>query len=210
MNSVETVGKTIDDAILAAVNQLGVKSKEDLDITVIAEGKKGFLGFGAQDAKILATKKVPNQAEIASNFLKEILVNMELVAEVEVEQKDNVLNINLVGDNLGCLIGKRGQTLDSLQYLTSLCVNKGDAPYVTINLDTENYRAKRKEGLEKLAHNLAKKVRTTKRSVVLEPMASYERRIIHSALQNEPDIKTYSEGSDMNRHIVIALKTTNN
>ncbi|MFV0440957.1 MAG: RNA-binding cell elongation regulator Jag/EloR [Lachnospirales bacterium] len=198
-------GKTLDEAISLAIKNLNVKDKSELEINVVTEGSKGFLGFGAKEAVVEAKVKFEPK-KIITDFIKEITIAMDILVDVEITEKENTLNVNLVGENLGILIGKHGQTLDSIQHLTSLTVNKGKAQYVNIILDCENYRSKRRVTLEKLARNLAKKVRDTKKSVYLEPMSSYERRIIHSALQDAKDIHTHSEGKDGNRHIIISLK----
>ena len=133
-------------------------------------------------------------------------MNMTVVVEIKYDEENKEMDVDLSGDDMGVLIGKRGQTLDSLQYLVNLVVNKGNAPYVSITLDTENYRERRKETLESLAFNLAKKVKHTGKNIVLEPMNPYERRIIHSALQNDRYVTTYSEGEEPYRNVVIALK----
>jgi len=135
-----------------------------------------------------------------------MFVAMGLVVNIETELKEKHLSINLTGEDMGVLIGKRGQTLDSIQYLVNLVVNKGNAPYLSITIDTENYRQRRKETLESLAYNLAKKVRKTGQKVVLEPMNPYERRIIHSSLQSNRFVTTYSEGEEPFRNVVIDLK----
>ncbi len=198
--------KNIDEAIKLAVSDLSVSDKSELEINVIEEGSKGFLfGIGAKEA-VIEAKVAFNPKDIVKEFLSDVTTAMGLNVEVNITEKDNGLNVNLVGENLGVLIGKHGQTLDSIQHLTSLTLNKGKEQYINIILDCENYREKRKTTLEKLAKNLAKKVRDTRRSVTLEPMSSYERRIIHSAIQNMKDIETHSEGKEGNRHIVITLK----
>ncbi len=136
-------------------------------------------------------------------FLDKVFDAMGIKADIKVEQTEEEINIELSGDEMGILIGKRGQTLDSLQYLTSLYVNKNSDNYVRVKLDTENYRSRRKDTLENLAKNLAYKVKRTKRPVVLEPMNPYERRIIHSALQNDKYVSTHSEGDEPYRKVVI-------
>ncbi|MCR5109078.1 MAG: protein jag [Lachnospiraceae bacterium] len=136
-------------------------------------------------------------------FLSKVFDAMGLEADIKVELSNNEMNIELNGEEMGVLIGKRGQTLDSLQYLTSLYVNKGSDTYVRVKIDTENYRARRKETLENLAKNIAYKVKRTKKSVSLEPMNPYERRIIHSALQNDKYVNTHSEGEEPYRKVVI-------
>lgn len=144
----------------------------------------------------------------AQSFLDGVFKAMELPVDITMEynQEQGSLDIDFAGEDMGILIGKRGQTLDSLQYLVSLVVNKDQKDYVRVKLDTENYRKRRKETLENLAKNIAYKVRRTRKPVSLEPMNPYERRIIHSALQNNRYVETYSEGNEPYRHVVIALK----
>ena len=177
-------GKTEEEkAIEEAIRRLNVSSADELNIEVVEKAAKGFLGFGSKDAVIKASVKF-NPEKVAKEFLREMFVAMGIIVNIETELKEKQLLINLSGSDMGILIGKRGQTLDSIQYLVNLVVNKGDAPYLSITLDTENYRQRRKETLESLAYNLAKKVKQTGKKVVLEPMNPYERRIIHSSLQN--------------------------
>lgn len=142
----------------------------------------------------------------AEKFLKDVFVSIEMEVDIKADYTDEVLNVELSGDDMGILIGKRGQTLDSLQYLTSLVVNKEKSGYIRVKVDTENYRSRRKETLEKLAKNIAFKVKRTRRPVFLEPMNPYERRIIHSALQNDPYVTTHSEGEEPYRKVVVTLK----
>ena len=205
MEMVQKIGKTVEEAILAALKDLEV-DREDVEIEIIEEGSKGFLGvIGAKDAIVKVQKKF-NPEKIAYNFLREMFIAMGLIVKIETKLKDRQLEIKISGDDMGIIIGKRGQTLDSIQYLVNLVVNKGTAPYISIIIDTENYRERRKDTLESLARNLAKKVKHTGRSVVLEPMNPYERRIIHSSLQNDRFVKTFSEGEEPFRNVVIALK----
>lgn len=136
-------------------------------------------------------------------FLNKVFEAMNMKVNINVETNENEMNINLSGDDMGVLIGKRGQTLDSLQYLTSIVVNKGQKEYIRVKVDTENYRSRRKETLENLAKNLAYKAKRTKNPVSLEPMNPYERRIIHSALQNDKYVTTHSEGEDPYRKVII-------
>jgi len=159
--------------------------------------------------KELAAKYSAKEVEDKSiAFLKDVLHAMDIAAVVEAEYDSNeeLLNINLIGEDMGILIGKRGQTLDSLQYLVSLVVNKEAGGYIRVKVDTENYRERRKATLENLAHNIAFKVKRTRRSVSLEPMNPYERRIIHSALQNDKYVTTHSEGEEPYRKVVVTLK----
>lgn len=209
MEFVEKTGKTVEEAINAALKDLNT-TRESVDIEILEKEIKGFLGIlGSKPAKVKVTKKY-NPVSVATVFLKEIFLAMGIVVEIETEFKDNKhLLINLLGQEMGILIGKRGQTLDSLQYLVNLVVNKGNTSYISITLDTENYRQRRKDTLEALAKNLAKKVKSTRKSVVLEPMNPYERRIIHSILQNDKFITTHSEGEDPYRYIIISLKNNN-
>lgn len=148
--------------------------------------------------------------EKAVKFMKDVFSSIEMEVEVNASFEDEVLNVEMSGEDMGVLIGKRGQTLDSLQYLTSLVVNKGRSGYVRVKVDTENYRNRRKETLENLAKNIAYKVKRTRRPVFLEPMNPYERRIIHSALQNDPYVTTHSEGEEPYRKVVVTLKRNNN
>ncbi len=156
------------------------------------------------------TPRVPanpeEAAKRAETFLRDVFKTMEMNVEVKSVFEDDTLSLDLSGDDMGLLIGKRGQTLDSLQYLTSLVVNKGKASYVRVKLDTENYRERRKATLENLARNIAFKVKKTRRPVFLEPMNPYERRIIHSALQNDPYVTTHSEGDEPCRKVVVTLR----
>ena len=205
MQEIQVSAKTEEKAIEEAVRRLNVSSADELNIEVVEKAAKGFLGFGSKDAVIKASVKF-NPENVAKEFLREMFVAMGIIVNIETELKEKQLLINLSGSDMGILIGKRGQTLDSIQYLVNLVVNKGDAPYLSITLDTENYRQRRKETLESLAYNLAKKVKQTGKKVVLEPMNPYERRIIHSSLQNNKYVTTYSEGEEPYRNVVIALK----
>ena len=205
MEEIRKSAKTVDAAIEAALAELGAK-KEEVDITVIDEGSKGFLGmFGSKDAVVLVKKNFNPEKE-AETLLKEVFLSIGLIVKIKTEMKDKHLFVELTGDDMGILIGKRCQTLDALQYLVNLVVNKKSPYYISVMLDTENYRQRRKETLESLAFNLAKKVKHTKKNVVLEPMNPYERRIIHSALQNDRFVTTFSEGEEPYRNVVITLK----
>lgn len=206
MEYIEVSAKTVSDAITEACQKLGVTS-DKLDYQVIEEGSSGFLGIGSKPAMIRAAAK--NTAEdSAKDFLNSVFAAMHLIVVVNVvyDEESRHMNIDLSGEEMGVLIGKRGQTLDSLQYLTSLVVNKGAENYIKVKIDTENYRQRRKETLENLAKNIAYKVKRTKRPVSLEPMNPYERRIIHSALQNDKYVTTHSEGEEPFRRVVVALK----
>ena len=206
MDFVKYSAKTVNDAITQAALALGVSS-EQLEIEVIDEGSNGFLGIGSRLAVIQAKKKFSLEGT-AVDFLKDVFrtMNMEVEIDVVYDADEKTMDIDLKGDDMGILIGKRGQTLDSLQYLTSLVVNKYTEDYIRVKLDIENYRERRKETLETLARNIAYKVKRTRRPVSLEPMNPYERRIIHSALQNDRYVVTRSEGEEPFRHVVVSLK----
>ena len=206
MDFKEFSAKTVDDAITEACKELGVTS-DKLEYEVVNEGSAGFLGIGSKDAVIKAKVK-SSIIDNAKSFLNEVFaaMNMVVVINVDYNAEDKEMVIDLSGDDMGVLIGKRGQTLDSLQYLTSLVVNKGEEDYIRVKVDTENYRKRRQDTLENLAKNIAFKVKRTKRSVSLEPMNHYERRIIHSALQNDKFVTTHSEGEEPFRHVVVTMK----
>lgn len=204
----EFTGKTLSDAVTNALIALET-SRDNLEYEVIEKGSNGFLGIGARDAKIRAKLKVlPKKSieEVASDFLKSVFQAMNLEVKVTINVHEDMMDVELSGDEMGILIGKRGQTLDSLQYLLSLVVNKESESYVKVKVDTENYRQRRRETLEGLAKNIAFKVKRTKRSVSLEPMNPFERRVIHSALQNDRYVTTKSEGEEPYRHVVVSLK----
>ena len=187
-----------------------VVASDKLEYEVVEEGSSGFLGFNAKPYVIQARVKEEKLSveDEAKKFLNEVFaaMNMAVVIDVKYDENQNNLDIDLSGDEMGVLIGKRGQTLDSLQYLVSLVVNKGTNEYIRVKLDTENYRKRRKDTLENLAKNIAFKVKRTKRSVSLEPMNPYERRIIHSALQNDRYVTTHSEGEEPFRRVIVTLK----
>lgn len=207
MDMIEVSAKTVSDAITEACQKLGVTS-DKLDYQVVEEGSSGFLGIGAKPAVIKAAVKKSSVEEVARVFLNDVFqaMNMEVAIDIKYNEEEKNMDIELSGNEMGVLIGKRGQTLDSLQYLTSLVVNKEQQDYVRVKVDTENYRSRRKDTLENLAKNIAFKVRKTRKPVVLEPMNPYERRIIHSALQGNKYVETYSEGNEPYRHVVVVYK----
>ena len=261
MDYKEYTGKTVNDLITDACQDLGVTS-DRLDYVVVDEGSSGFLGLGAKNAVIKArikseeaveeaapaapatTEEVKEavKAEVnevvkaeavkseeapavkeekiipvsdpakyeasAKKFLEDVFkaMNMEATIKTSFELSENALDIELAGNDMGILIGKRGATLDSLQYLVSLVVNKDSEQYIRVKVDTEDYRERRRATLENLAKNVSAKVKRTGRPYELESMNPYERRIIHSALQDNDYVYTYSEGEGTNRHIVVALK----
>lgn len=207
MDMIEVSAKTVNDAITEACQKLGVTS-DKLDYEVVEEGSSGFLGIGAKPAVIKASVKKSSVEEVARVFLNDVFqaMNMEVVIDIKYNDEEKSMDIELSGNEMGVLIGKRGQTLDSLQYLTNLAINKHSDEYYKVKIDTEDYRKRRKETLENLAKNIAYKVKRTKRPVSLEPMNPFERRIIHSALQNDRYVTTHSEGDEPYRHVVVTLK----
>lgn len=207
MEFVEKMGRTSEEAIEAALKELDI-TKDQAEIEILEKETKGFLGIlGNKPARVRVTKKY-DPVSVANIFLKEVFVSMGLAVDIKINLKDSKhMYIDLSGEEIGVLIGKRGQTLDSLQYLVNLVVNKGEASYISVTIDTENYRQRRRDTLESLARSLAKKVKTTHKSVVLEPMNPYERRIIHSVLQNDKFVNTHSEGEEPFRYVVIVPKT---
>lgn len=202
----EFSAKTLDDAITDAKVKLEATT-ENFEYEVIDKGSSGFLGIGSRPAKIRA-RKILNAREKAEEFLERVFDAMQISVNVNIVENmdEKIMNIDLSGDDMGVLIGKRGQTLDSLQYLVSLVVNKDGEEYVRVKVDTENYRQRRKDTLENLAKNISFKVKRTGRTVTLEPMNPYERRVIHSALQNDKFVETHSEGEEPFRRVVVALK----
>jgi spoIIIJ-associated protein len=204
----EITAKTVDEALTNAMLELGT-TIENLEYEVVEKETSGFLGMFGKPAKIKVRMKITTE-NTAKRFLVDVFNAMGIKASTEVifDQENATVEINVDGDEMGVLIGKRGQTLDSLQYLVSLVVNKNSENYIKVKLDTENYRARRKETLENLAKNIAFKVKRTRKPVSLEPMNPYERRIIHSALQNDKYVETYSEGEEPYRRVVINVKKT--
>ena len=206
MEFIEISAKNVDDAITQATVQLGITS-DQLEYEILDKGSTGFLGIGSKNAVIKARKKFSIDENVVE-FLSSVFDAMKMEVEilVAVNEEEHVIEVELKGDDMGILIGKRGQTLDSLQYLTNLAINKHSDEYYKVKIDTEDYRKRRKETLENLAKNIAYKVKRTRRPVSLEPMNPYERRIIHAAVQNDKYVTTRSEGEEPFRHVVIALK----
>jgi len=204
MKTIEKQGKTVEEAIHFALEELNV-SRDEVEVEVLEEGNRGILGFLSKLAKVRVTVK-PKPEEVASNFLDGLIKFFDTSAKIECSLKDNVLNIDIKGDNAGIFIGKHGNTLDAIQYLTSLVVNRKSEEFIRVLLDAENYREKREKALQRLALKLADKVKENKRSITLEPMYPNERRIIHTTLQKDPKVTTKSIGKEPNRRVVISLK----
>lgn len=206
MEYIEISAKTVEDALTEASIKLGIPSSE-IEYEVLEKGSTGFLGIGSKNAVIKACKKFTVEENVRE-FLSSVFNAMDIEVEllIKIDEEDKLIDVELKGDDMGLLIGKRGQTLDSLQYLTNLAVNKNSDSYYKVKVDTEDYRKRRKDTLENLAKNIAYKVKKTKRSVALEPMNPFERRVIHSALQNDKFVTTHSEGEEPYRHVVVTLK----
>ena len=204
--------KTVEEAVALAVAELGAPSADKIEYTVLEEAKKGFLGIGASDAKISASYTTGGEVR-ALSFIEKLLSDMNIEADVTMTDGENgEKRISVTGEAAAILIGHHGDTLDSLQYLANLAANKRidgkKGEYVKVAVDVEGYRAKREETLRALARRMAAKVQKYKKSVMLEPMNPYERRIIHSEIQNIEGVSTNSIGSENNRKIVIFLETT--
>jgi spoIIIJ-associated protein len=199
---IEKTAKTVEEAVELALEELNA-TEDQVEIEVIDEGSKSFLGImKPKEAKVRVTL-FDYSTEIAKDFLGDLFERMGIDASFDIREEDDRLNINISSDKSGIIIGRRGETLDSLQFLTSLVVNRNNTTYKKIILDTEDYRAKRETTLKKLAERLAYKVEKSGKSMSLEPMNPYERRIIHSTLQKNNKVKTFSVGEDPNRRVVI-------
>ena len=207
MKTLEMTGKTVREALEKALKELKL-TEDRVEYEVLDEGSKGFLNLiGTKPAKILVKVKRDYKEDVRV-FLRNILNNMNVQAEIRIKEEKDVVYINLNGPKMGIIIGYRGETLDSLQYLASLVVNKDHSvPYKKVVLDTENYRQKREETLIRVAEKTAYKVRKTRRPYKLEPKNPYERRIIHSALQDNEYVYTFSEGEEPHRRIVVDIKS---
>ncbi|NLZ34355.1 MAG: protein jag [Clostridiales bacterium] len=206
MKILEMTGKTVSEALQKALKELNL-TEDRVDYEVLDEGSKGFLNLiGSKPARIIVKVKRDYKEE-ARTFLRSICDNMGIKAEIRIREEDDSLYINLSGPKMGLIIGYRGETLDALQYLVSLVVNKNhDEPYKKVILDTENYRKKREETLIRVAEKTAYKVIRSKRSYKFEPMNPYERRIIHSALQGNEYVYTFSEGEEPYRRVVVDIR----
>ncbi len=206
MDYIEISAKSIEEAITEASITLGIPSSE-IEYELVDKGSTGFLGIGSKSAVIKVRKKFSveeNVREFLSSVFRAMGIEVEIL--IKIDEEDKLVDVDLKGADMGLLIGKRGQTLDSLQYLTNLAVNKSSENYYKVKVDTEDYRKRRKETLENLAKNIAFKVKRTKRPVALEAMNPFERRVIHSALQNDKFVTTHSEGDEPYRHVVVTLK----
>lgn len=198
-------GKSVEEAIQSGLAQMGV-AKDRVNVTVLEQPSKGLFGLiGARDAKVELTLQ-PDGIEEAIEFLREVSAAMELSVSVERVDESDAVKINLTGADLGLLIGRRGQTLDSLQYLANIVANRHSSRHLRIVLDAEQFRERRRQTLEALSDRMATRVIRSRKEIMLEPMTSQERKIIHAWLQTHPDVRTYSQGDEPNRRIVIAPK----
>ncbi|QMV42189.1 RNA-binding cell elongation regulator Jag/EloR [Cohnella cholangitidis] len=198
-------GKTVEDAVRNGLAQLGVQ-EDRVNIKVLEQANKGLFGLiGAREAKV-ELELLPDGVEEAMKFLREVSGAMELTVSVERVDENDAVRINITGSDLGILIGRRGQTLDSLQYLVNIVANRHSDRHLRIVLDAEQFRERRRQTLEALSERMAMRVIRTRKEIVLEPMTSSERKIIHARLQSNPSVRTFSQGDEPNRRIVIALK----
>lgn len=235
IKSLETTGRTEDEAIAAALKELGLE-RDDVSVTVVERAKSGFLGIGASPAVVRVEYEAPDETETeaapivetkapekaamtADNgefaeiraFLDGLLKRMDVKADIEITRRDGKsIVVNLSGSNMGAVIGRRGETLDAIQHLTNYVINRGSDKHMHICVDAESYRAKREESLVRLAEKMAAKVIKYKRSMALEPMNSYERHIIHAALQDYEGVSTSSTGTEPNRRVVVSYDRPQN
>ena len=204
LKTIEAKGDSIDEAVQKALTELGA-DRDDVSVEVLQKPKSGFLGFGREPA-IVRVSYETSPADTAREFLSGLLERFGTPAriDIEVDQQERAIRIELSGENMGAVIGRRGDTLDAIQYLTSLVLNRGTDEHIRLTIDTENYRVKRAESLERLARKMAGKVSRYHKPMTLEPMNPYERRIIHSALQDYRGVTTHSTGTEPNRRVVIS------
>ncbi|OCA82181.1 protein jag [Bacillus sp. FJAT-27225] len=202
MKQITASGQTVEEAVQSALAQLNT-TKDRTEVKIVDEGKKGIFGFGSRPAIVKVTVRI-DPIEEAKKFLNQVSEQMGAPIEIETKKDGKHVTFVLSGEKIALLIGKRGQTLNSLQYLTQLVLNRYSEQYLTVILDAEDYRSRRNETLIQLAHRLAQKAIKTGKTVTLEPMPSYERKVIHTALAENNKINTYSDGTEPHRHIVIS------
>jgi spoIIIJ-associated protein len=206
LKSIEVSGKTEEEAIQAALDQLGLQ-RDEVSVEIVERARQGFLGLKSTPAIVRVTyESEVSHAERVEAFLSGLFLRMGVKARTEITEKDGVISVVLTGEDPGVLIGRRGETLDAIQHLTNYVVNRNSSERVRVNVDTENYRERRNEALERLADKVAGKVVKYRRNMTLEPMNSYERHIIHTALQEYDNVTTYSVGTEPNRRIVVAYE----
>lgn len=205
MTKITVSGKTVEEAVKSGLSQLGVPETR-VKVTVIEQPSKGLFGLiGSREAKV-ELELLPDAIEECQAFLHRLIAAMGLSIRVEREDGPEAVRFNLHGEELGILIGRRGQTLDALQYLANIVASRHSDKYIRIILDAENFRERRRQTLIQLSERLAERVVRTRKEVILEPMSPQERKVIHSQLQNHPKVKTYSKGDEPYRRVVIALK----
>ncbi|GAA0415712.1 MAG: RNA-binding cell elongation regulator Jag/EloR [Bacillota bacterium] len=202
MREITASGQTVEEAVQSALEQLNT-TRDQVEIDVIDEGKKGLLGVFGSKRAFVKVSTVKNQIEETEKYLQQIIKQMHIDATIFTKVEENHVTYDVQGDNIALLIGKRGQTLNALQYLLHLVINKEGKQYYTVTLDAEGYRGRRKETLESLALKMADKAIRMNKKVALEPMPAFERKIIHSVLQANEEVSTYSDGKEPHRHIVI-------
>lgn len=207
MRFAEKKAKTVDEAVNQALAELGA-SKDEVDIEIIEETKGLFGILGSKEVKVRVTLREREEVTRVKEFIKNVTekLGMNIEQEASYNEEDKLLKIELKGEGLGLLIGRRGETLDSIQYLTNIFVNKKSDDYVKVTIDAENYRARREEALVSLAKRTASKAVKYRKNMIIEPKNPYERRIIHEALQDYPEVTTYSVGEDPNRKVIVAYK----
>lgn len=204
MDYIQISAKTKQEAISKAMEQFNL-TEDKLEIEVVDEGSKGFLGLGAKDCIIKVKKKI-DETDLIRNFLNDIFKTLDIIPKIDIKTQNENIKVDITGEDTAILIGRRGESLDSLQMLINIVVNKELEDHQRIILDIENYREKREQSLIQYAKKMAKKAVYQRRNIKLEPMNPYERRIIHYALQDDPKIVTFSEGEEPNRRIVLSIK----
>lgn len=205
MREITASGQTVEDAVKSALEQLQT-TEDQVEIEVIDEGRRGILGIFGSKLAVAHVRELKNQVEEAEKFILETAGNMGINIELTTTEEDNHVTFDMQGEGIALLIGKRGQTLNALQYLVQLVINKDGKQFYRVMLDAEGYRGRRKETLETLAVRMAEKAKRLKQKVALEPMPAFERKIIHTALQNRKDVSTESGGVEPHRHVVIKTK----
>ena len=207
LKSIEYTGRTEEEAVAGALAELNM-SRDQVTVEVIEKAKAGFFGIGSSPARIRVSYELPEtKAQRLEAFLRGLLEHMGVEASMTIiDEGDNGLSVEFEGDNIGTLIGHRGETLDAIQHLANYSVNRGSEDRIRISVDAENYRAKREDSLKKLAEKVAGKVKKYRRSITLESMNAYERHVIHASLQDYEGITTYSTGTEPNRRVVVALE----
>lgn len=202
MREMTASGQTVEEAVQRALEQLDT-TRDQVEVTIIDEGKKGFLGIFGSKLAIVSVKRMKDQIKETEKFIIEVTRNMNVDVELTTKVKDKEVTFEMNGEKIALLIGKRGATLNALQYLVQLVLNKDGKRFYRVTLDAEGYRGRRKQTLESLALKMADKAKRLNKKVALEPMPAFERKIIHSVLQNRKEISTYSDGVEPHRYIVV-------